>query len=424
MRCLIGSSVLLLWSSSLVGAQGNGAAESHRGTLTVVDQISTDRALTATQRIDALAAINKVVAILRRDAALASPLGYSVTLRLAAQRRRADDPPGPDVHEVISGRARYFVDHDGTVEEGSAGFDFQVAVNAAGYATEIVDAESAADHGPRIMGADPANFAVYRETGTFRGRPVYGGECTYLTHRPAPPIIPVTTERFLSLRAAATRTTAARHEAQMSSMSTTPTNDALKAFLRDRPQREASNKKTLDVLKQSGASEEQIRQAAEAFKTADAQQEAALRQEAAGGSDRAMQNVIDRARAANVEQASNAQASVDALSPSERKAPARVVGEAGDAFRLARQNDSPDEVEPLMQTNAAFYDRRLSAEMPQLLWVCAYHLQGLQDTSYDRLAEGTASWREEKAWNEQRVRDVGRIRDQLDWAALEALLRP
>jgi hypothetical protein len=423
MRCLIKSGIIVLGAASLVQGQGDDAA-SHVGMMTVVDQISADHALSGTQRTAALSAANTIVAILRRDPALAKPGGYSVTLRLRAQRRRAGDPVGPDVYEVIYGSAKYFVDRGGQVEQGNAGFDFHIAVNGAGYASEIDDDERPADGGPRVMGADPANYAVYRETGVWRGRPVYGGDCTYLTHRASPPIVAVTTERYLSLRVAATKTTAARHDAQISAASTTPANDALKAFLRDRPQRDASNRKTLDLLKQSGASDEQIRQASDAFKRAEAQQETALRREAGGGSDQAVQKVMDRARAAKAEQVSGAQASLDGLSEGERNAPARVVEEGADDFRLARSGDDPDAIEPLMQLSSAFYDRGAAVDAPQLIWICAYHLQGLPDRSYDRLADGSASWREEKAWNERRVRDVGRIRDQLDWAALEALLRP
>ncbi len=421
MRSVIALALVTL--AAPLSAQGSGAA-AHSGTLTVIDRIATDPGLTPAQRAKASAIANKVVAILRRDPAIANPVGYSVTLRVTARRRRSGEAPAPETQEIIFGSAKYFVDRDGQIEQGAAGFDFHVAVNGAGFASEIAADDPAADRGPPVLGADPANLAVYRRTGTWRGRPIYAGDCTYLTHRPAPPIVPVTTERYLSLRATQTRAAAARHEAQSAGASATPSSDALQAFLRDRPQRDAANKKTLDILKQSGASDEQVRRAAEAFRTAEAREEAALREEASDGSDQAMQNVMDRARAANAAQAAGAQASVDALSANERQAPARVVEEGADDFRLARSDDADDVIEPLMQANPAFYDRALPADEAQLIWVCAYHLEGLPDDSYDRLAEGTASWRQEKAWNARRIRDVARLREQLDWAALEALLKP
>ncbi len=423
MRSLNTTVVLAITTASLLGAQG-GAASTHPGTLKVVDQISSNSSLSVGQRVTASATANKVVAILRRNPGIATPVGYTMTLHVTARRRQPGDTPGPDVREVIYGTATYLIDEDGAVRPGGPSFDFHIAINAAGYPAEIDSDDPVADHGPRIMGADAGNLEVYRETGTFRGRSIYAGDCTYLTHRPTPPVVPVTTERYLSLRAAEIKATAARHDSQFAATSRTPTSDALKAFLHDRPQRDSMAKIALDAMRRSGATDEQMRHTAAAFKQTEAQSEAGLRQQSADGTDRKMQDLLDQARAMNAEQVASAQAAVDGLSASERAAPARVVQEGRGEVRLARAGDADDVIEPLMQLNTAFYDRSLSADQPQLIWLCAHHLQGLPDTGYERLAEGSTSRRDEKAWNERWIRDIGRLRDQLDWAALEALLRP
>ena len=92
-------------------------------------------------------------------------------------------------------------------------------------------------------------------------------------------------------------------------------------------------------------------------------------------------------------------------------------------FHIAESMDDTTAL-PLVQPNAGFYDTSLGPDAPQLIWICGYHLQGLEDRGYERLAEGSDEWRQEKAYNERRIRDMVRFRDQLDWSALEALLKP
>jgi len=75
-----------------------------------------------------------------------------------------------------------------------------------------------------------------------------------------------------------------------------------------------------------------------------------------------------------------------------------------------------------MQPNPAFYDASLSPNIPQVLWICLPGLQGVIDSTYQMYAGEERE--QEKATAERRLADAIRIRNGLDWAALEALLRP
>jgi hypothetical protein len=59
--------------------------------------------------------------------------------------------------------------------------------------------------------------------------------------------------------------------------------------------------------------------------------------------------------------------------------------------------------------------------VPQLIWICLPGFQGNVDTGYERYAGDTRDQEQRKA--ERRVHDAVLIRDNLDWAALEALVR-
>jgi hypothetical protein len=77
--------------------------------------------------------------------------------------------------------------------------------------------------------------------------------------------------------------------------------------------------------------------------------------------------------------------------------------------------------DPLVQINPAFYDKSAAPSVPQLIWICLPGLQGNVDTGYERYAGDTRDQEQRKA--ERRVHDAVLIRDNLDWAALEALVR-
>lgn len=416
--------LVLVWPA-LVTAQG-ADPEHTPGSLRIVNEIANAQGISVAQRTAAAATSNRIVAVLRRDPAIASPVGYAVTIREAAFPRLAGDPPGVPYHLVLYGRARYFEWKNESrggrhVELGNGGFDFTIGVNAAGYAAELDGADDEPDRGPRIMGADEGGNDVYRVTGSFRGHPIYGGSCTYLSHRAPPPVIPVTKERYLSIELLRRRGTESRHANQRAGSGQYSSNSQLQQFLHDRPAREASNKKTLDAMKTAGASTDQLREAAAAFDQMEKQQEAALRKATSDGTDQRMQEIVEAGQRGEASGIASKQAELDALSPAERRSPVALIARGRGEFSIGDISDTT--TLPLVQPNTAFYDASLGADVPQLIWFCAYHFQGLEDKTYERLAEGDER-NQEKAWNARRIRDVARLRDQLDWAALDALVKP
>ena len=75
-----------------------------------------------------------------------------------------------------------------------------------------------------------------------------------------------------------------------------------------------------------------------------------------------------------------------------------------------------------MQPNPAFYDASLSPNLPQVLWICLPGLQGVADSTYQTYAGEERE--QERATAERHLADAIRVRDKLDWAALEALVKP
>lgn len=417
---------LLLSATAALAAQRTDP-EHTPGTVRVVDGIANTPRLTAAQRAAATATANRIIAILRRNPALVNPVGYSVTLRTGAYPRLPGDAPNVPYHTIVFLRSRYFAWFDDgrggrSVDLDAVGLDMTIGVNTAGYPAEMENDAAEADRGPRVMGADEGGRDVYRNTGSFHGRPVYGGSCTYLTHRTAPPIVPVTKERYLNIQILKMRGTQAHHESQRQE-GTYSSNQQLKEFLAGRPAREEQNRKTLEALKASGISDSQLQEMKSEFAKIEKQQEEALRKATTDGTDQRMNDVIQKGRAGEATGIAQAQAQVDALSPAERRSPVALIAQGRGEFTLAESMEDTTAL-PLMQPNASFYDTSLGADVPQLLWICADHFQGLEDRSYDRLAEGSDSWRQEKVFTERRIREMVRFRDQLDWTALEALLKP
>jgi hypothetical protein len=400
-------------------AQGADASRTHAGTLSVKpDKESGKRIADASQRAAAFAAAQRVLDVLRRDPALASPVGFDVVLRRLASARLPGDAPAMAYHAAVLGSLDYYAtESDGRggqrLSRDGGSVPFHVALNDVGSAADIESTDAEADGGPRVM-------LDLKKTGEFRGRPVYNGACTYISRRPAPPVIPLTQERYLNLELLKAKGEASRHEGQRQASTTTPTNDALERFLRERPQRDAQNRQTVDAMQKAGADAATIRTVTDAFRDAEKQQEAALRGASAGGADQNYQDILQRAREGEGAKVAQIQAQLDGLSPAQRKAPAYLIDHGRGMYTLGSADD-PDVI-LAMQPNPAFYDASLSPAIPQVLWICLPGLHGVADSSDERLAGDSRE--EEKRTSELRAADAVRIRDKLDWAALEALVKP
>jgi len=405
----------LLSSNALAQAD----PKTHPGSLSIKPDVHLGKEIPAgPQRTAEFAAAQSVLDVLRTDAALTSPVGYTVVVRRLASARLPADAPGMPYHAAILGALDYFGLEDngrGGKEIGPTGgtVPFHVAVNTFGDQGEIESTDEEVDHGPRVL-------YDLKETGKFRERPVYNGACTYIAHRPVPPLIPLTKERYYTLELITARSRSASHKTQQAAETSTPTNDALQRFLRDRPKREASNRQTIDAVRKMGGDTATIRQMTEAFRDAETQQEAALRSAAANGTDERYQDIVKQGREGEAANIAQLQAKLDALSPEERKSPAYLVDHGRGMYTLGAKDD--EGVMLPVQPNPAFYDQSIAPSVPQLLWVCLPGLQGVVDSTYQMYAGDERE--QEKQTAERRLADAVRIRDKLNWAALEALVKP
>ena len=319
-------------------ALAQGDPRTHPGSLSIKPDVHLGKEIPAgPQRTAEFAAAQSVLDVLRADAALTNPIGYTVVVKRLASARLPGDAPGMPYHAAILGAIDYFGLEDngrGGKEIGPTGGNvpFHVAINTFGDQGEIESTDEEVDHGPRVL-------YDLKETGKFRGRPVYNGACTYIAHRPVPPLIPLTKERYYTLELVKARSASANHQSQRAAETTTPTNDALQRFLRDRPKREASNRQTIDAVRKMGGDTATIRQMTEAFRDAEKQQEAGLRSAAAGGGDQRYQEIVKQASEGEAANISQIQANLDALSPGERKSPAYLIDHGRGMYTLGTKDD-------------------------------------------------------------------------------------
>ena len=399
-------------------AQGDDAAATHRGefALRADGQLGLVMRNAAKQRA-ALAAADKIVAILRRDNALSAPMGYAVVAHRAAGVTGAGGEtltPGLPPHYGVLGAINYYaLEDDGHggqhVGDGGGSFRFSVIVNGVG---RVEDAEQAAiplDHGPPVL-------QDYRKTGEFRGHPVYNGECVLITRRPSVmPFIPLTKARYITLQLLKARADSARHTAEHNQNAGHSTSDALSQWQRDRPKREADMRATYDAVK--AADPRSAQQFLDAWKSAEADAEARLRSAASSGADETIKQIERQGEVGEGANIAALQAQLAALSPAEHNAPAAIEQLGVDGERLTGVDNTASL--PLVELNPAFFDGSLPPDTPQIVTVC---LPGIQPQGEIERWESMQTDRSE--WSDRRARDAARIRDQLDWAALEALVKP
>lgn len=418
----IAAAVLSTVAAAPCGAQGTGASLTHPGTLSTSADSQVGAPLPpGAPRRAALASADDILAILRRDDGFAHPIGYATAVHRAAglselgsdDNRLASLPP----HFGVAGTLSYFdleVGGHGGQQFSPVGtkVDFSVVANGIGRVPELSYVPVPIDGGPPIFGR-------YRVTGQLRGRPIYNGECTYVTNRPVPPLLPVTRDRYLRLMILSTRADSARHESEHRSEGATPMAGAFNQWLRDRPKREADRQAAYEMMKKMDPA------AAKKFLDESRKQEAAFAADSVAqrGQDQGIKTIENSATDAIGERIRTLQAQLDALSPGDRQKPVAVVIHGVDwdwRSDELRDFDDPDS-DPLVQLNPSFYDKSIAPTVPQIIWICLPGLQGQVDKGYENYAGDTRE--AERAKAERRLHDAVLIRDHLDWAALEALVR-
>lgn len=416
----------LLIAAPNAGAQGADPAATHPGALSLrADQQVGMVIASPVQRRAAFTAADAIVALLRSDAAVASPVGYSVVLRRVAGMTKLtpDERPmtGRPVFGVLGSLSYFAMDDDGRggrrVGDGGGSVPFSVVVNAPGRYTDAEELAAEPDHGPSIL-------SDIRRTGVFRGHPIYNGECVAVYGGSAPPFVALTIERYYRLVMLDYRADSVRHAAQRNADASTADAEAAGA---DAPaakaKREADMKQTYETLKKIDpkSAEEYLA----AAKASEAEIQARLHHTGPGAhDDSAMTAIINQGVVGEGQRIAEFKAKLDALSPADRQAPVAVTMHQ---FRWNYQADGLADIAdtaqaPLVQLNPAFFDKSRSEMAAQIVTVCIPGLQGLANMAYDRLAGPERD--DERRMLEQRTRDAVRIRDHLDWGALEALVKP
>src|SRR5262249_11716686 len=149
-------SVLLTAAVRIAAAQGD-SPETHRGTFTLKSDAHVGTS--AVQRTPAIAGADRVLDVLRRDIAISQPIGYAVLARRFTAVHHDGDLPNTQFRYGVRGSATYFgFADDGkghkSIEPNNGSYDFQLTVNAVGYAAEMDNSDRELDGGPRVLGAD------------------------------------------------------------------------------------------------------------------------------------------------------------------------------------------------------------------------------------------------------------------------------
>ncbi|MGE5102463.1 MAG: hypothetical protein ACM3SX_20950 [Deltaproteobacteria bacterium] len=318
--------------------------ESRHGALTV-GVSEGGSGLKPADRRAALALADSLLAVFRRDPAISSPLGYIVTLhREVGSNVGTASTDGAPFYAGVSGAYWGYFLVDGKPSPDASG---KTPINA--YVNNLLACPHSEDYAienrdkPMLDGG-PLIFADVRQTGEFRGHPIYNGQCVVLTNRHEPPFLPVTRERYRKLEILGMRAKVERFRQQVD-------------YDKLDPKWRAAYDKSFEESRQIIAERE---------------------------------------------------AELARMSAEDRAAPAAVRHSGVDDSTLVSADD-PDG-NPLVTINPAFYDRSLPSSAAQIVVVNVPFVQS------GVTPKGTPDEPPRRAHGE-------RIRDGLDWAALEAMVR-
>jgi hypothetical protein len=202
--CVVLSAVLSFTAEHPVHAQKlapptrQAAAAAHAGKLVMkADEVTGGRSPAQAQAARAMA--DGILAVVKRDDAIAHPVGYEIALR----REIGVDRDTPIGAPFAAGAAwdvwgySVFVDaHGGESIDTDGRFGMSILANSVSCDALAVD--DIPDHGlPVVPGM--------RKTGEYRGHPIWNGQCVIISRSAEPAYIPVTRERFMKLHLLALR---------------------------------------------------------------------------------------------------------------------------------------------------------------------------------------------------------------------------
>lgn len=338
----------MLLASRLCLAQGYRPDEARHGSLVMAaDERDGDGLTDLAQRRAAIALAGTLLEVFRRDPAITSPTGYMVKLHRVVGSRGGElgGEPSMSYYAGVSGAYWGYFLRDGKPDPDASGkTPIRAFVNTL-WACPYSEDYAVEDRGKPMLDGGPPILAGVRQTGEFRGHPVFNGQCVVITSRAAAPYVPVTHERYMKLEILGMRTKLDRFRKQI-----------------DYDHLDAKWRAAYDnSLKES-------------------------------------ERII-----------ASRQAELEAMSAKDRAAPAAVRHNGPSDSTLV----SPDDAEalPLVTTNPAFFDRSLPPNRAQVVVVNLPFLQ--QGVA----PQGTPDEPARRAHGEK-------IRDQLDWAALEQMVKP
>lgn len=405
------TSALLLLGAVRTAAAQEYASNAHGTFKLRSDNVAPE--IPAAQASAGLKAADTILAILKKTELFRTLTGVSIEANREVSVEPGGWQAGRPYYYGVEVRISLLVRQEASALPGDGPYiDVVIRGNSSGCGD--VDDAVPADGGPPVTALDGAGARI---TGEYRGHPVYDGSCLFMTAHPGSPTVPVTKERYLKIRIAQLRNRGARNRASMQGEERNKPSEAIKAsqtaavagkapvmdcaeMVKAIP--DASSRKTaMDQCKQGNA---QIV----------AQWAQAQGQAGSGGSE------IDSTVRANrmladsglKDEAHAYELRLAALSPAERRRQAAIVhGFDGDSLTDVKDPTAL----PLEQLNTSFFDKATPPYVPQVISVGMPGLQaGFMPSGF---GDGSSEA------NQRRVALGTRLRDQLDWAALEKLLR-
>ena len=410
-RCLVFAGTLLLIALDTVGAQEY--APNERGAVTMAgDHVSPD--IPAAQVRAALKATDTLIAILKKTELFRNPIGININLTRYVLTEPVPWQAGRPYYYGVETDISYLVwrrDYKGDrlLDNGTT-LVSSIDINGIPCVPHHDDVV-APDGGPPVSESRDGGARI---TGEFRGHAVYS-ECVFMTRQAGSPLAPLTKERYMRLQILRLQKRVSTNRANMGEEAERPPSADSKAMVAGKapvidcdqlvggmPGDAAAKKKLLDQCKDANAQGAKVYAQSQASVNAGAPAE--------DSSLRAARVLADTGMNSQVRAL---QALLAAMPASERRRQAAAYVDARSGERLS-DVDSVDTF-PLVQLNARFFDNSLQPTVPQVVGVSMPDLQpGIPPSGF---GDGT---RDES----KRVAALGaRLRDQLDWTALEALVR-
>jgi hypothetical protein len=375
---------------------------------------------TADEMREAKAFASRLVTILRRDPAAASPVGYTVLVARLVEDNEAGRNPAAKFHFGLNVEVPWWFWSDV--------YQKMAYTNTSLFNIYANRLDCIFDKAPEVWSDTTGEYTAGLYLEPRHGRDVTGTElywgthdghrCAVLTNIRKPLWLPANQERYLKALIAQARVGADRVRRNMNANSPKAQR---RQQQKESPRQQADLRAACEALKQ--ASPSAYSQCLEAIRKSQAQSDSVYRSMAA--------DPRFDTEAASVDSEANArihalEAQLAAMSPAERARPA-VVWLTGDhdglpGTFLVRPAD-PEAADSLtarvVVPNPDALDRTLPRTAPQIITV------EMDGTPY--LPAGYESNLEAGALSEQEVKDIKRFRgllDGVDWAALRALLRP